>query len=171
MMFEQIYIKYKDFIYNLARNYCTDSSEAEDLCHDILIKINDNFENFKGESKFSTWIYRITVNHCLNYTRRKKIIRYCSFDFFTDDEEHKQIELPDHTIDIEGDYDKRENQKKIQNALSKLPERQRAAFLLNKYEDLSYQEIAEILNCTISSVESLIFRAKQNLTKQLLKLK
>jgi RNA polymerase sigma-70 factor (ECF subfamily) len=168
--FEQLYIEYKDFIFNLAKKYCTDLTEAEDLCHDILIKINENFEQFKGESKVSTWVYRIAVNHCLNYARRKKIIRWSSFHFASDDDD-KQTDFPDHTINIEDDYDKRENQKKIENALSKLPERQRAAFLLNKYEELPYQEIAEILNCSLSSVESLIFRAKQNLTKQLLKLK
>ena len=171
MTFEQIYIEYKDFIFNLAKKYCTDTAEAEDLCHDILIKVNDNFEQFKGDSNVSTWVYRISVNHCLNYARRKKIIRWSSFDFSIGENDDKQIEFPDHTIDIEGDYDKQENQKKIENALSKLPERQRAAFLLNKYEELPYQEIAEILNCSVSSVESLIFRAKQNLTKQLLKLK
>lgn len=171
MTFEQIYVEYKDFIYNLARKYCTNTSEAEDLSHDILIKINENFEQFKGESKVSTWVYRIAINHCLNYARRKKIIKWCSFDFSLGDDDDKQIEFPDHSIDIEGDYDKRENQRKIESALSKLPERQRVAFLLSKYEDLSYQEIAKILDCTVPSVESLIFRAKQNLTKQLLKLK
>jgi len=168
--FEKLYNEYKDLVYNLCRRYCVDCSEAEDVCHDVFLKIHKNIESFREESKISTWIYRLTINHCLNHIRRKKILSWLSIDFLSR-EEKSHFDIPDHTADLESDYDKKENEALLNCALEKLPERQRTALLLNRYEDLSYQEIAEIMQCSVSSVESLIFRAKQSLTKQLLKRK
>jgi RNA polymerase sigma-70 factor, ECF subfamily len=166
--FEQLYYDHKDFIYNICRRYCNDHSEAEDVCHDIFIKIHKNLESFRKESKISTWIYRLTVNHCLNHIRRKKILGWLSLDFIVD-EEKTAYDLPSQSGNIEAEYELKESNEILNAALAKLPERQKTALLLHKYEDLSYQEIAEIMNCSVSSVESLTFRAKQSLAKQLVK--
>ena len=168
--FEKLYVNHKDLIFNLCRRYCNDQSEAEDVCHDIFLKIHKNLDSFREESKLSTWIYRLTVNHCLNHIRRKKILSWFSLDFMIDDESNT-YELPDRSANMETEYEKKESNEILNDALAKLPERQKTALLLHKYEDLSYQEIAEIMKCSISSVESLIFRAKQSLSKQLVKKK
>jgi RNA polymerase sigma-70 factor, ECF subfamily len=168
--FEKIYSDHKDFIYNICRRYCNDRSEAEDVCHDIFIKIYNNLESFRKESKMSTWIYRLAVNHCLNHIRRKKVLNWLSLDFIID-EEKISYELPQLSKNIETEYELKESNEILNTALAKLPERQKTALLLHKYEDLSYLEIAEVMNCSVSSVESLIFRAKQSLAKQLVKWK
>jgi len=164
--FESIYNDYKDIIYNLCCRYLYNKDEAEDACHDIFIKIYKSIGSFKGESKISTWIYRLTINHCLNCLRRKKIIKFITFENFIEVEKHDNDILNDN---FWGEYDKTEQSKLLHKAIEKLPEKQKTALILNKFEDLSYQEIAKVMDTTISSVESLIFRAKQNLSKQLLK--
>ena len=98
--------------------------------------------------------------------RRKKIIKFITFENFIEVEKYDNDILNDN---FWGEYDKTEQSKLLHKAIEKLPEKQKTALILNKFEDLSYQEIAKVMDTTISSVESLIFRAKQNLSKQLLK--
>jgi RNA polymerase sigma-70 factor, ECF subfamily len=164
---EQLYLEYKNYIFNLCCRYFPDRNEAEDVCHDVFIKIFKNLDSFREESKLSTWIYRLTVNQCLNHIRKKKIFKWFSLDFMME-EGDSSAELSNQSEDLESEYEKKEAGETLNHVLSKLPERQKTALLLHKYEDLSYQEIANIMNCSVSSVESLIFRAKQTLVKQLL---
>ncbi len=167
---EKIYSENKELVFNLCCRYFTDRSEAEDACHDIFIKIFKNLSSFRDESKLSTWIYRLTVNHCLNCIRRKRIVNWLSLDFMNSDE-NLCDKIPADNSDTENDYVEKERAELLRTALEKLPDRQKTALLLHKYDDLSYQQIAEIMECSVSSVESLIFRAKQTLSKQLLKYK
>jgi RNA polymerase sigma-70 factor (ECF subfamily) len=167
---EQLYLEYKNFIFSLCCRYFPDRTEAEDVCHDVFIKIFKNLDSFREESKLSTWIYRLTVNQCLNHIRKKKILKWFSLDFMTE-EGNSITEIPDQSENPESEYEKKDADKILNDALAKLPERQKTALLLHNYEDLSYQEIANIMNCSVSSVESLIFRSKQTLVKQLLKKK
>lgn len=164
--FESIYKEYKDIIYNLCCRYLNNRDEAEDACHDIFIKIYKSIDSFKGESKISTWIYRLTINHCLNCLRRKKIIKFITFENFIEVEKQDTDTIINNFL---SDYEKSEMSKILHKAIEKLPDKQKTALILNKFEDLSYQEIAKIMDTTLSSVESLIFRAKQNLSKQLLR--
>jgi len=167
-LLEEIYSQNKSLVFNLCCRYFSDRAEAEDACHDIFLKIFKNLDSFREESKISTWIYRLTINHCLNCIRRKKILNWLSLDISSADDD-KRKGLPEDSINIESEYMLKEKTELLNHALEKLPEKQKTALLLHRYEELPYSEIAKIMDCSISSVESLIFRAKQNLTKQLLK--
>lgn len=159
---------YQTRVINLANAYLHSIQEAEDIAQDVFIEVLDSINKFKGSSAISTWIYRITVNKSLN--RRKKLMRMSFFGtgIFSADNNESQIApvapdtaSPDHGIHNE------EDKKALHKAIDKLPAQQKTAFILNKYELLSYKEIAEVMNVSMSAVESLLFRAKTNLRKHL----
>lgn len=164
---KRIYSEHKSLVFNLCCRYFPDKSEAEDVCHDIFVKIYNNIDSFREESKITTWIYRLAVNYCLNCIRKKKTLKWFSLNLYTKENEC-EYEIPD-SKNIEEEFEKEESAALLNKALEKLPERQKTALLLNKYDELSYQDIAQVMRCSVSSVESLIFRAKQTLAKQLLK--
>ena len=132
------------------------------MAQEIFIKVWRNAKKFKGKSKFSTWLYRITANHCLNYRRRRKSANV-SLDDLT---EHGRT--PD-ALKVEPDWEQKRQIELVRKAVNELPERQRMALVLAQYEGRSYKEIAEIMKVSVSSVESLIFRARGQLRKKLAK--
>lgn len=159
---------YQTRVINLANAYLHSLQEAEDIAQDVFIEVFNSIHKFRGSSTISTWIYRITVNKSLN--RRKKLIRMSFFGtgILSADNNESQIApvapdtaSPDHGIRNE------EDKKALHKAIDKLPAQQKTAFILNKYELLSYKEIAEVMNVSMSAVESLLFRAKSNLRKHL----
>lgn len=162
--FEQLVGKYQQAVFNTIYRYTGSREDVEDLAQEIFVKVWRNAAKFKGKSKFSTWLYRIVVNHCLNY-RRKNRYKNVSLDALI-----AQGNLPDSLI-VEPDWEQRRKVEIVRRAVEELPERQRMALILAQFEGRSYGEIAEIMKVSRSSVESLIFRArralKRNLTKVL----
>ncbi len=166
--FKKVVDEFQKYVLNTCYRFVNVKEIAEDLTQDVFIEVYRSIKNFRGESKLSTWIYRIAVTKSLDYLKaqkRKKRFAYLK-SIFGDEELEKQLPMnnvtnPDTIL---------ENKNRIEilmNALSTLPESQRVAFTLSKYDELSYKEIAEILGTTIPSVESLIHRAKKNLKKKL----
>lgn len=146
-------------------------ADAEDIAQDVFVEIYQSIQNFRGEAGLSTWIYRIAVNKSLNFLRkagRRKV-----FSFFGNNEGGSDNQIK--TLASGREYcpdeelQKSEKSKAISQAMNKLPASQETAFILSKYDELSYQEIAEVMDISVSSVESLLFRARQNLRKSLLK--
>ncbi len=165
---ESLFSIYKDKVFNTSLGYLQNTQDAEEITQDVFIEIFNSAGKFKGDSALSTWIYRITVNKCLDqikYLKRKK--RFASVvSIFKPDSGELGIDTPDFIhpgIEIEL----KERSQILFKALSKLPDNQKSAFILSNIEQLSYKEISEVLNCSISSVESLIYRAHQNLKKEL----
>jgi RNA polymerase sigma-70 factor (ECF subfamily) len=159
--FEQMVKKYEHRVLNTIYRYIGKSDEAEDIAQEVFIKVWSHAKSFKGKSKFSTWLYRIVVNQCLNY-RFKYKERLTSLDEIM---EHGKT--PD-SLKVEiGDE---EMSKIVRRAIDDLPERQRIALVLSKFEGKSYKEIAQIMGVSLSAVESLIFRARGSLKKKLLPL-
>jgi RNA polymerase sigma factor (sigma-70 family) len=145
------------------------SSDAEDVAQEVFIEIFRSIGRFRGESELSTWIYRIAVTKSLNHLRsqsRRKI-----FSFITGQHDDGFQMLPESQAGPESNADeamiRSDQSKALEKALASIPENQRTAFVLNKYEDMPYKEIAAVMDITIGSVESLIFRAKGNLQKKL----
>lgn len=144
-------------------------SDADDLAQEVFVEVFLSSSKFRGESTISTWVYRIAVNKSLNFLRsagRRKLRSL--FESLTGEEKEYVKEpisgreyLPDESLQ------EKERSKIIGEAMGRLPESQRTAFILSKYDDLSYHEIAGIMNISLSSVESLLFRARQNLRKML----
>ncbi len=155
-------------VYNTILGFLQNPMDAEDVTQDVFIKIYESIGQFKGESALTTWVYRVAVTSSLEFIRRKK--RKKRFGFISPlwgEDNEQTVELPDfHHPGVL--LDQREMSATLFKAIKKLPENQQIAFILNKLEGLSYQEVAEIMKTSLSAVESLIHRAKTNL-KELLK--
>ena len=167
--FKQLFETYQASIYNLCYRFVGTEEEAEDLCQEVFFKIYRAARTFKHKSKLSTWIYRITVNLCLNYKRKHKRFNFLTLDNTEDKSQHKPTDLSippaDHPDII---LEQKEKELIVQKAINSLPKNQRLALILQRYEGMSIQEIAELLDCTASSIQSRLARAKENLAKKLL---
>ncbi len=155
-------------VLNTCNMFLNNKEDAEDLTQEVFIEVYKSISSFRGEAKISTWIYRIAVTKSLDFLRKKKRKkRYAILKrIFSDDS--LSVEIPDNKNLNPGRKAEEKDRVRILNeALGSLPQNQRAAFTLSKYDELSYKEIAEVLNTTVSSVESLIHRAKNNLKKKL----
>ena len=159
---------YQKKVIKTAYYFIGNLEDAEDLSQEIFLEIIKSIDSFRGNSSFSTWIYRIIVNRSINVIRknnRRKIFSNLEHFFKVTNnvpEEYAGKEPSDYC----DPFDEKETRKFLTNAINELSENQRISFVLNKYEELSYKEIADIMNLSISSVESLIHRAKINLQKE-----
>ncbi len=162
--------KYKQPVINLAYRTLSDATEAEDLAQHVFLQVFKSAPRYQVSAKFSTWLFTITRNLCLNEIRRRSRHPAQSLDEVSPDNEDqplrqvedvKNFSPPDALLQSELE-------EKVQLALAELPEKQRTALLLCRQEELSYEEIAEVLECSLSATKSLIHRARETL-KQTLK--
>ena len=167
--FRMLVEQYQQMVFRTCMGFLHDKDDADDLTQDIFIQAYQSLHSFKGDAAFSTWIYRIAVNASLNRVRknsRNPILNRLDSLFGSGKE--KEISLP--VFDTENPESiliRQEHSKWVQNALDSLPENQRTAIVLSKYDDLSQKEIAEIMKTTEGAVEALIQRAKTNLRVKL----
>jgi RNA polymerase sigma-70 factor (ECF subfamily) len=164
--FDAIIEQYQVNVYNTCLGFVQNEKDAEELTQDVFIKLYQKIGSFKGESAFSTWLYRISVNTCLVFEREKKAKkRFAIFGnlFHGSSKEPEPAEFNHPGVVLE----KKENAKILMDAIRKLPESQKTAVLLKNMEGLSQQEIAAVMNSSIGAVESLLQRAKQNLKKEI----
>ena len=160
--------RYQTPVLNLIYRFLGDRQKSEDLAQETFLQVWRAAKTFKGRSKFTTWLYRIGVNLCLNEIkagRRKNWLQF--FRNLADAKRPEDECLPDDSPNAEDLLLARERSQQILNALQGLPENQRIALILNRYEDLSYEEISLILGCSIPAIESLLVRAKRSLQKKL----
>lgn len=165
--FKTIVDTWENMVYNTALGIVQNAEDAEDITQEVFVQVYQSISSFKGDSKFSTWLYRITVTKSLDHQRKKKRKKRFAFvrSLFGDDSE-VLINPPD--FNHPGVMlDKKEDAATLFKVISQLPENQRVAFTLHKLEGLSYQEVSEIMQTSLSSVESLMHRAKTNLRKNL----
>ena len=178
-LIEGLIIQNKDAIEYLVNNYqknviktayyfVANMEDAEDLSQEVFLEILKSIGRYKQNSSLFTWIYRITVNKSLDHLRRQKrrdaLHQISTFIKVSNDGTNRNDTEP---AVMDNRNDDKEKRKILDNAVNSLPENQKIAFILNKYDELSYKEIAEIMNLSLSSVESLIHRAKMNLQKKL----
>ena len=161
--FDTLFEEYGKMIYNRSYKMCG-ASEAEELTQEIFFKIFQHQQSFKEKSKISTWIYRIGINTCLQHLRKQKLRKLISYEeIFENSRNIKEAESKH--PDPEEQYNLNELQKIYLHSLDMLLPEQKAAYYLYNHENLSYKEISEALSCSISAVESKIFRARKNLQK------
>ncbi|MGA2468432.1 MAG: sigma-70 family RNA polymerase sigma factor [Thermodesulfobacteriota bacterium] len=155
-------------ISNLIYRFIGDRTQAKDLAQEVFIRVWQSAKGYEPKAKFTTWIYKITTNLCLNELKSARRRRWFRF-LQSDEESGKTIEenLSDGLPTAEDLLLARERSRQISEALQSLHANQRMALVLKRYDDLSYQEIAKILNCSVSAVESLLVRAKRNLQEKL----
>ncbi|MFN8436088.1 MAG: RNA polymerase sigma factor [Cytophagales bacterium] len=161
---------YSSRVYNVAISITQNKEDAEEVSQDVFVKIMKSISKFDEKSSLSTWVYRIATNTALDYLRKKKSRSWLSFSqiWSSEEEDSPSKEFAVDFVHPGVQLEQQENAKILFSLLEKLPERQKAAFVLNKLEDLSYKEIAQTLEITETTVDSLLSRAKANL-KNLLK--
>ena len=152
--FEELVSRYKKTVYYLTYRMVRDHEDASDLSQETFLKAYQGLKKFKRQSSFHTWLYRITVNLCINYLRKKQ-----SRQFVELDEKTSIIEYPD----ILNQLELEELQGRVSDAVNLLPEKQRAAIILRIYHGLSHKEISDILGCSVGTVKANYFHAIRNL--------
>lgn len=167
--FAQLVEKYKQPVINLVRRTLHDETEAEDLAQTVFLQVYKAARRYESRSKFSTWLFTIARNLCLNEIRRRSRHPAESLD-----RPHpNQEDQPFHQFEDRRTFSPPESllhgelEAKIEQALAGLPENQRTALLLCRQEELSYEEIAEVLGCSLSATKSLIHRGRETLKQKL----
>jgi RNA polymerase sigma-70 factor (ECF subfamily) len=169
--FKNMVDSYQKLVVNTCYGMVHNREDAEDIAQDVFIEVYRKIQDFREDSKLSTWLYRIAVNRSLNHIRDNKKHRWFrSFEDEVSEKCKKYLEVEAAKSD-EPEYELENQQRAIilKEAINSLPKNQKVAFILSKYEDLSYHEIAEVMELSVSSIESLIFRAKKGLQKKLYK--
>lgn len=169
-LFRQLMERYQKQVFHTCMGFVHQKEDADDLTQEVFIQVYQSLHSFKGDSEFSTWLYRITVNRALNHLRdqQKRSIFDRLESFFTGDKSVKFFSATTQDPNPEQQLLINEEQEMIQVVLNKLPEKQRAAIVLSKYDDMSQREIAQVLQTTEGAVEALLQRAKKTLRKELL---
>jgi RNA polymerase sigma-70 factor (ECF subfamily) len=168
-LFRTLVERYQTMVFRTCIGFLHNKDDADDLTQEVFIQVYQALDKFKSDSSLSTWIYRIAVNASLNRVRKtSKSFLMQGFDSIFGTEKSNQYSIPvSETENPETILIHNEHREKVQKALNSLPENQRTAIVLSKYDDLSQKEIAEIMNTTEGAVEALIQRAKANLREKL----
>ncbi len=166
--FHELVGQYKKKIYFLAYDITGDHQEAEDISQEVFIKMFRSLKNFRRDAKMSSWLYQITVNASIDSLRKKSSKPKRSIDEF------EQISIQEQllggtvqSLDPQRSAEFSQIQNHISKALQKISPKERTVFVMRHYNDLKLNEIAEILNVTIGTVKSLLFRAIKKLRKEL----
>ncbi len=154
--------KYQSFVYSVAYRWLHNHEDSQDAAQEVFIKAFNNIQNFKKKSSLKTWLYRITVNVCSNMLRKKKLL-----SFFGKDDLNEHLNIPDHSISPDEEFENKEFQEKFLKILSKLPEKQRETFALRYFDEMSYEEISELLGTSIGGLKANYFQAVKKIAKML----
>jgi RNA polymerase sigma-70 factor (ECF subfamily) len=167
--FEYLVQKYRrpmvSFMYRMARN----AAVAEDLAQEVFLRVYRSRETYEASAKFSTWLYRIATNLAVNHardTRHERPEVQVSLDE-PDDDTGTTLELPDASLNAEQQMVRRERLSAIRRKVEALPEQQRLAVIMHKYQQMDYKQIADVLKKSESATKSLLFRAYETLREQL----
>ena len=167
--FEILVGRHQTSILNLIYRYVGDRTGARDVAQEVFLRVWRAAGSYEPKAKFTTWIYRITVNLCLNELKSAKGKKWVGLE--TGGEEGEGIGYEtrsDGSLSPEDLLLAKERSRHVSEALQALPANQRMALILKRYDNLSYDEIAKIMKCSVSAVESLLVRAKKNLQEKLI---
>ncbi len=167
--FEYLVQKYRrpmvSFMFRMARN----AAAAEDLAQEVFLRVYRSRENYEASAKFTTWLYRIATNLAVNHardTRHERSEVQVSLDE-PDEESGATLELPDASLSVEQQLVRRERMLAIRMKVEALPEQQKLAVIMHKYQQMDYKQIAAVLKKSESATKSLLFRAYETLREQL----
>ncbi len=159
--------KYRAPLYNLLYRMVHNKMETEDLVQEAFIKAFSSLATFNDEYAFSTWLYKIAINNCIDFFRKRKLKTFpIDKPIESKDGEFKR-ELPDVSYRPDKNLLTKEKDQLIEDAISHLPEKYRTAIVLRHHEDKSYEEISELMQIPLGTVKARIFRAREMLKKQL----
>ena len=165
----QLLDEYQQKVFGTCISFIPNYEDAEDIAQEVFVEVFNSIGKFKGDSKLSTWIYRIATNKCLEFIRKKNtkkrfgLMQSLLGNDLPIDRNSYFTEFNHPGIQLEN----KEKSKILFAAINRLPEAQKIVYTLNKIDDLSYKEVSEITEKSVSSIESLLFRAKKNLQELL----
>jgi RNA polymerase sigma-70 factor (ECF subfamily) len=167
--FEELVNKYKQPVINLIYRTLPDAAEAEDLAQQVFVQVFKSAHRYEAAAKFSTWLFTIARNLCLNEIRRRARHPAESLDEPSPDHEEQPLRQVEDakTFSPPDALLHSELEAKIQEALAELPEKQRTAILLCREDELSYEDIAKVVGCSLSATKSLIHRGRETLKQKL----
>lgn len=162
--FEKLVLDNQTRVYNLALRMVGNEDDAFDMSQEAFIKAFNSIDSFRGDSRFSVWMYRLTTNVCLDFLRSRNRKSHSSLTCFDDGEEDgRELDIPDERFSPETVSEKKELRQAVIRGLKKLPPDYRAILLLREIDGLSYEEIAGVLSLEAGTVKSRIFRARKKL--------
>ena len=164
LAFRDLVIRYQKTAYYFAYGLTGNHDDAQDLSQEVFLQIYRSLDSFRGDSRFSTWLYRITVNTWHNLNRKRNVKMRTLLDPLNDTAVHsspQSNETPEHETERSLLYDH------IQQATKKLSEKEKAVFVLRQFQDQKLDDIAKILNIKVGTVKSLLFRALKKMQKEL----
>lgn len=161
--FEALVAAYEKNVYNLALRMTGNAQDAEDMAQEAFVKAYTSLPGFRGDSKFSVWLYRIVSNVCLDFLRRQNRRPASSLSLEDEDGEESQMDIPDESQSPEQLLERSLTQEAVRRGLQSLSAEQRQILLLREIQGLSYEEIAETLDLEAGTVKSRIFRARKKL--------
>ncbi len=169
--FELLVRRYQDALVNYIHYTINDYHRAEDLAQETFLRVFKSASRYEPKASFKTWLYTIATNLSRNEIRNRARRK----TYFLEDmvDENEDVYHSEYMVDTRFQpdilYEKKERQQLIRKTLNQLPENQRLALTLVTYQELSYEDVSEILNCSVGAVKSLIHRARQNMKKLLIK--
>jgi len=161
--FEYLVVEYQNSVYNLAYRMVSTPEDAADMAQEAFVKAYNSLSQFREDSKFSVWLYRIVTNVCLDFLRSKKRRNEVSLSVEDKDGEDIQLDIADESSSPELLLEKKLTRESIQKGLNTLPEDYRSILLLREVRGMSYEEIASSLSLELGTVKSRIFRARKKL--------
>ena len=166
--FESIVKHNQEKVRNICFRYVNNVDDADDIAQEVFVQVYESLSHFREEAELSTWIYRIAVNKSLDFirsnSRKKRFAQLTSL--FKSGEDEQIVEIPSYKTP-ENELENKERKEVLDWALNNLPENQKSAMVLSKYEGFSNKEIAKIMDLSVSAVEALMHRAKKNLQNDL----
>ena len=150
--FNHLVLRDRERVYWVARRFINDHDGADDVTQDVFCKAYESLPDFRGESSFYTWLYRITVNIALNNVRRQKLREFFRIDEMFEIEDKSAVS-PDVAVE------KKEERRLIEEAITRLPAKQKSVFVLRYYEELPYEDISTILKTSVGGLKANYFHA------------
>ncbi len=160
--FEELVLRYEGTVYNLALRMVSNREDAADMTQETFIKAYNSLSSFRGDSKFSVWLYRICSNVCLDFLRSKSRRPQTSLTSLDDDDD-VQLDIPDHAAGPEEQLMKKLSMQSVSEGLERLPDKQRQILAMRELGGMSYAEIGQALSLEEGTVKSRIFRARKKL--------
>ncbi|MGA9364656.1 MAG: sigma-70 family RNA polymerase sigma factor [Bacteroidota bacterium] len=165
--YQKLMRKYHDAIYMLIYRMVREKAEVEDLTQEAFIKAFASLGNFNNEYAFSTWLYKIATNNCIDYIRRKKLQPFSLDKPVDSDQDQYTFEVPDTSFEADKPIIERQRAKFLEEAIDALPEKYRRVIILRHKEERDYREIAKMLHLPLGTVKAHLFRARELLKKYL----
>ncbi len=166
--FQKLVLKYDKLVLNIAYSYRNNKDDADDIYQEVFIRVYKGLKNFESRSKFTTWLYRITVNVCLEYKRKQKVHGHQSLNNNIKDDKNNYFENSlKSNIKTDTQTLNNETSEVIKQEVNKLPKQLKMAFTLKHYQGLKIKDISKLMNCSEGTIKSYLFTSNKKLRKVL----